>query len=448
MTNLNRISSVSSDPTAYTPTILGFGTGATVKAFWTREGKYMYVTFSVKPGSVGAAVNCSITMPTGYTVDTSVTSDLQASIYDSCGMVSVVDSTGGAASTYTATILHLGGTPGVFGFFGPGGSAIANQWRNDAPVVTTAFYYRGWFRIPILQWTTGITVADRALEEFAFNTQPALSGNDYTSFGNGPAGTPSTALTAACTRYVQFQNAILPTDQFFFEYQEVTGGPWHALTHLDNSKDLGPYTIQNNISYGIKLSYVAGSSTQMAVTFGTYAWSNLSWGGVGIPWSAGWRWRVRKVSGGASVGFPVSARNVVGDITGTAIPSGNIGEAIGTVRSGTGGNAFTTRTSVVINTGWQAVGSITLNKGNYLFSGMINCASSGSINLDYYVVVGGVAVTLTYHHLLESNGANRTVSIGALPIDITVDGTVVAIYAMIGSGTTSNNYQETWVTRR
>jgi hypothetical protein len=40
------------------------------------------------------------------------------------------------------------------------------------------------------------------------------------------------------------------------------------------------------------------------------------------------RWRVKIVSGGASVGYPVSARNVVGDTSGTAVPSGFIGEKI------------------------------------------------------------------------------------------------------------------------
>ena len=88
--------------------------------------------------------------------------------------------------------------------------------------------------------------------------------------------------------------------------------------------------VQGASYYGIGIRAVSSTAVNVnfqgqgrAPTNGTYAgngsaWSTLS-GGVS-------RWRIRKISGGASVGFPVSARNVVGDTSGTAVPSGYVGE--------------------------------------------------------------------------------------------------------------------------
>jgi hypothetical protein len=94
-----------------------------------------------------------------------------------------------------------------------------------------------------------------------------------------------------------------------------------------NGAALDLYTNQNGTRYGMgRLEKV--NSTDIDVTFGLYSFASSTFSSPGTNWAtvgAGY-WRVRKVSGGAAVGFPVSARNIVGDTSGTAVPSGYVGE--------------------------------------------------------------------------------------------------------------------------
>jgi hypothetical protein len=60
-------------------------------------------------------------------------------------------------------------------------------------------------------------------------------------------------------------------------------------------------------------------------------------------------------TGASAVGFPVSARNIVGDTSGTAVPSGYVGEVKSAVQSGA--------ISITSSTNWTNISSVTLTKG-------------------------------------------------------------------------------------
>jgi hypothetical protein len=108
--------------------------------------------------------------------------------------------------------------------------------------------------------------------------------------------------------------------------------------------------------YGMGIRHDIGSTTDISVVFGGAGTnSNLD------PWSVftSYYWRVRKVSGGAQVGYPISTRNIVGDTSGTAVPTGMLGEstaiAVATATSVPSGTVAITGLSQTLSAGTWAI---------------------------------------------------------------------------------------------
>jgi hypothetical protein len=113
-------------------------------------------------------------------------------------------------------------------------------------------------------------------------------------------------------------------------------------------------------SVGITLQTRAGEN-KCIVLIGRYAVASLD-GTSATPFLSTTKWRVRKIAGGAAVGFPVSARNVIGDTSGTEVPAGYIGESV----DGTGISVGSMTSGT-----YYTVATITLNKGVYLVVGQV-----------------------------------------------------------------------------
>jgi hypothetical protein len=169
------------------------------------------------------------------------------------------------------------------------------------------------FTAPISQWSSGTTtLADRAVEEYASNSNTS-DVSDSSSFVNGINGSPLPgALTALRTKRVQFTTPILPTDALILEvsFDRVK---WSEVL-VDDSGNALDFQAQNPSTYGMSIRQTSGlASNQINVQFGTYAVStNTIYGQAGAGWnllSPGY-WRVRKVSGGAAVGFPIAPANI------------------------------------------------------------------------------------------------------------------------------------------
>jgi hypothetical protein len=96
----------------------------------------------------------------------------------------------------------------------------------------------------------------------------------------------------------------------------------------------GPFAFvrQGNMDYGCRLVSVSGSSATIEFGAGGYTSNNTTYGVAGLGWSivytANQKWRVRKVSGGAQVGFPISSANILGRTDGLAPAAGIVGEVI------------------------------------------------------------------------------------------------------------------------
>jgi hypothetical protein len=181
-------------------------------------------------------------------------------------------------------------------------------------------------------------MAERAVEEYASNSNTTDADNSA-AFVNGAEGSlvPVT-LSQTRIKRVRFQTPIQATDRIVLEVTDPVGNRWMPIAEVAtfaNGYPLNQFTFTTGgtatNSVGLAWFGVSGSTTDIEVAFGRYFYAALDGSAVqnwGDANTAGRRWRLRKVSGGAVVGFPVGARNVVGDTTGTAVPAGYIGEQV------------------------------------------------------------------------------------------------------------------------
>jgi hypothetical protein len=246
--------------------------------------------------------------------------------------------------------------------------------------------------VPITGWSSNVTMADRSVEEYAYNTDVSSTASVTASgFGNGTVGqliSASWATGTTYTRRVRF--AIQPTDKFVLEVGR--GGVWAPIEEFIPGVSTSR---QASLFYGATIDRVSGSTTDVDVLFengGFRPSSSASYGVAGDAWSilnaSSFTWRVRKVSGGASVGYPVGARNVVGDVSGTAVPAGMIGEQI---RS-----AVTSPSSFSATTNYADAMSITLTPGVW------------DVSLNLITFQNGATLTNVYFGVSSTSGNSST----------------------------------------
>jgi len=364
-----------SDPVSFTTTkSAGLG-GSTETLWYARSGKMMQLWGSITVGTVAASA-ATLTLPTGLTVDSSY---LDASGTARLGHFSTLRNASTALySAGYAGDIYYNGTSTVIALDAYSVSR-AYPGTNASGMVSTSDVIAISALIPIAEWSSNVTMANRAVEEFASNSSTATTGNNTTSFAYGSEGSLFYSLTAEGKRRVRFTTPILSTDVITIEVRNGTTGKWTPIQEALYKHGLGIYTIQNGVKYGIgrDVSYI--NDTDIDIAFGTYAYPNGTYGAAGAAWSTissqSYYWRVRKVSGGAVVGFPVSTRNIVGDTSGTTVPSGYIGEKL----SSTGSDV--TPTTDQYTDGGNA--GLTLNPGVY----MLQSTST------YYVGTGSAVTT-------------------------------------------------------
>lgn len=290
------------------------------------------------------------------------------------------------------------------------------------------------FEVPVTNLSSNVTMADRAVEEFAINSS-TTNADDTTNFAYGAQGglVPIT-LTAGRLKTVRFQTPVQPTDQLFLEVLEPGNTKWtpHNNCYLGSFG----YVVQNTTAYGIYLDPSGG--TDVDVIFSQYARpTGATYGIAGSDWgalnTAGLRWRVRKVSGGASVGFPVSARNLVGDVSGTAVPAGQPGER----------PTEAAATSATINAVANLT-SITLQPGDFMLHLLVAANGAGGA-ADYTqvritttvapTITGGALADDTMYFGLTTGGRG---SVGfSYPVRHSVTTTYYLHFNTIASGATN-----------
>jgi hypothetical protein len=171
--------------------------------------------------------------------------------------------------------------------------------------------------IPIAEWAGSGTVNLAQNDvEYASNSSTTGAG-DTTSFAYGQAGSliptfNSAATTGSYDKYVKFQSPIQSGDKLTIEIQTGGTGNWIPLEEHDRYAKAGRLDGTAKY-YGMYIGSV--DSTTLLVGFGIYG-SNLpaTWGGTSgnYPITANDRWRVRKTSAGAAVGFGQVSENSSG----------------------------------------------------------------------------------------------------------------------------------------
>jgi hypothetical protein len=141
---------------------------------------------------------------------------------------------------------------------------------------------------------------------------------------------------------------------------------------------------QGGIFYGMGIDSVSG--TDVSVKFGRYPiQSNTTYNSAGADWSAATqsRWRVRKVSGGASVGYPISIDNIVSQtIHEVWVHTGNGFGSTATRRKRFSTTFKNTGTAITYADSGTAGGTFTINqKGIY----GITAGNSGSSQYGYAI---------------------------------------------------------------
>ena len=299
-----------------------------------------------------------VSIPSGLTVDTSKLSDSSRSIngYISTGVGSPLDGT-----------ISLAIANGQIGAIDKAVGAIS---YNNTTLNPTNSEFSLYASIPISEWSSGVTtLADRALEEYAASTSGTWDANATAAQTiYGPEGAPITGTITAGLRnkVVRFQSPILPTDKIFLEIYNFNGNPgWVSHT------DVGFGIVQQLAQiYGAQINPVnAGFNTDCIVYFYQYTQpAGNSYGGAGQQWTNGLRWRLRKVSSGAQVGYPISTKNIVGATDGVAPVTGMLGQIVQETTSANGGTntvANVTNTNVRVLSlpagTWDVVGYASIN---------------------------------------------------------------------------------------
>jgi hypothetical protein len=438
MTKLNRNTGVMTDWVSYTPTFIGLGTISAIDyAKYKIEGDSVRIMMRFSSGTPTATA-IQISLPNNYTVSSFINSGNAGEWiwYNNAGN-----------TVKTGKVLLYGNTSYLM--FSRDEYVTTNYpftpllgTEISAGVSLIAFECC----VPIANLSSNVLIADRALEEYV-----SWDGSTIVKGSAGaliPTGTPAAAIDRfdITTGFSQIQ----PTDSFNMEFLIAGIGPW--LPSSQGSTYISPLLYDGTNFIGAGVESAGGAVVMMSK--GKYCRQTGSTAGV---WStvipANTRWRVRKVSGGAQVGFPVSTANVIGRTDGLAPSTGYIGETFGTERASTSvGSSFSIRSTTALTAAVSNIVSITLNKGTYLVGGKFaGFHLDGTVrNVFAAIGINSVSVTLEQNDGLAS-ATSKTVSITGIPIVIKTDNTIVSlrggVTGLTGSWSVDAAGNELWVVR-
>jgi hypothetical protein len=373
---------------SYTPTTQGLGTISVFNCLYREVGSMLELDLKWTCGTTVAA-EARWSLPTGFT-----------SLSSGAASISIVGKwwkdNGTSTNIKNGTVLIT--EPNGFMQFGNDSevastSPITPKNGNDIFATSQSVWVRASIRVAEL--SSNVTLANRAVEEYASHNGSAVV--------KGPNGCLIPTTTPAGTYELLdvssgFSN-VQSTDSFVLEINEDGAGSWVPVgtpyveqTQFDGTNFIG--------------ACVRRSGTTIAGIFrGKYRQTAGSTAGTWVTIAANTMWRVRKVSGGASVGYPISSANIVGTLP-----------TIQTFKTGGSSSTYTTPA----NTKWIKVRMVGGGGGG---SGSGNAAAGA----------GGVGGDSTFGVLFAgggvggyvgtgSGGAGGSSSLGSGPIGMEVTG--------------------------
>lgn len=415
------------DPVSFTPTWTNLSNISSQAWEWWCQGKYMGIKGYVKlSGAVAGEI--AFTIPGGYSMDT--TSILTSGQNSELGNVTYTDS--GTTNAY-GTVTY--GSSTTLKFIGNSSSV----WNATAPITWAANDVISFTAlVPIANWSSNVTMADRAVESYAASASggsetgwdaAAVAGDTvYGALGAKITG----SLTTSRTKVVRASTAIQPTDKVSLEYRLTGTNIW-----VDQAMSVYPYAAFASVAFGGNILSVSG--TDISVYFNQYMGAGTTYNSNAgaVLWATTYfdRWRIKIVSGGAAVGYPVSTANVVGRTDGLTVGSGYIGEKItgtilapsltSTVSANAGSisltagvwllvgkcyfNAAASTTSTQNIVAFSAT-TATIDTDKQVISGSTAAGIDPCLQLTEYIVVGS---TTTYYMVANSTFAVSTMAVHA-----------------------------------
>lgn len=304
----------------YTPTFQGFGTPIGIDFWYRRSGDTLQVIGGFVSGTP-SAVEARVGFPPGLTASNTVFgagSKVQGRAYR---QVNTAGTRKAVVPVFSSSFAYCR--------FGNDDYSVAEfpvNVINGNSLVNAGESFYVEFQVPVNEWSSNVQMLNLQYTEAASNSNATSTASDTTSFVYGYAGSlvPQPTIGTAATRRVRYQTAIQPTDSFTIELKTPSG------TYFPVETFGAPYVRQGSSEYGISVLYV--NSTDVDVVFNAQGIipSNATYAGNGAAWSAysSNSWRLRKTSALAAGAGPISARNLIGDISGTAVPTGYLGEKV------------------------------------------------------------------------------------------------------------------------
>lgn len=323
----------------------GLGTIVSQKVIMRQDGPDLEMIGHVVAGTLSGSVTGGLLLPNNLEVDTTDLSETRQHNFGNFNQLFTA-TTNLTGSTYAGILTWASGNDNELIFTTNSENQLYDGDVANAVLSAGAvFSFR--VRVPIRQWrginTLPMTVPDI---EYVYNTDLA-NANDLTSFGYGQDGSQFGNFSGGGpTKRVQFQTPIKPTDQIDLEVSANSGITWQSL---QTNNIVSSYQAQAGTGYGINLDVVSGSSTQMDLTFGNHRLANAAtFGGSGSNWSdidndPQFRWRVKKVSKGLSVGVERASETHSGTVNPYVEGDGVVyaGKYTPTLTAGTGISSVT-----------------------------------------------------------------------------------------------------------
>jgi hypothetical protein len=382
-------------PVSYTPTITNFGNGVGYLN-WSRSGSKIKITGSLVVGSTVPTGIFNFSLPTGLTADYSTQTKglLGTDAYQRVGLATTYLSeyfTGHIVRNVSSnTTFYVNGNGTSYTSPQDWGASVGGVTLANGDVITIDM------EVPIAEWAGSGTVNLAQNDvEWAYNSSTSTSASDTTSFAYGPSGASIQSITAALSRRVRFQRPIQSGDVIVVEVDTDNTGVWVPLpaTQGSTGRQISALTVLNNTQYGMgSVKYI--NSTDVEIDFGQYRSSDATTlGGAGPAWStvSGAKWRVRKSSAGAAVGFGI----VTSTSSGLVPASGSLGYIRLGTQNGHGSTNTTIRrfSTVIANTSTDVTyadsstlgATFTINRSglysiSYTDAGSTSCNMGVSLN--------------------------------------------------------------------
>lgn len=286
------------------------------------------VSVALSGGAPTPTVGLVINQPSGETIDTTKIADTSRGIL---GDLTIFDADGAGSGRLMGEVTYDSAT--AVGVSAIDEASASNHWTVAiTPTAPISFGTAGTdkivinYRVPIAQFASSAMFGDNNVE-YAFNTS-TTDADDTTSFGYGPAGTllPGAALTARRDKTVRFITNIKPTDTVVLEWQDANASASSGWTVLASGSpisqiNVGSYEVQNGVTYGVGIRAGTATTTDVIVSFGQYAYpSGATYGAAGQAWNSttdNGRWRLKKFSAGAAVGFGIADATTSGLVSTT-----------------------------------------------------------------------------------------------------------------------------------